>query len=289
MRIAIASGKGGTGKTTLAVNLASYLATKKDYKVNFIDCDVEEPNSHLFLKGDWSSEEKQYVPIPKIDQENCLGESCQKCAQECRFKVLIWMVDHIMVFPELCHGCGLCEYICPADAITETTREIGVLRSGSINGINFFGGLLRIGEAMAPPLISKVKDRGESQGSDIQIIDAPPGTSCPVIESLDGAEYVVVVAEPTPFGMHDLKLTVELLRKLDYQFGVVINRGGMGDDALNNYLEKEDIPLLATLPHSREAARTYSEGKLLINSLTDFEDRFAGIWENICSRTATTA
>lgn len=290
MRIAVVSGKGGTGKTTLAVNLASYLARKKDCKVNFIDCDVEEPNSHLFLKGDWISEERQYVPVPKIDPERCLGESCQKCAQECRFKVLIWMLDHIMVFPELCHGCGLCEYICPVDAIGETRREIGVLRSGDINGINLFGGLLRIGEAMAVPLIDKVKYRGESTDSHVQIVDAPPGTSCPVIKSLQGAEYVIVVAEPTSFGMYDLNLTLELLRKLDFPFGVVINRGGMGgDDCLNLYLHKENIPVLATLPHTREAARAYSEGRLLIDSIPEFEDRFARIWEQVSTKAAATA
>lgn len=286
MQLAIASGKGGTGKTTLAVNLASYLSRDKGYSVNFIDCDVEEPNSHYFLKGNWQREEKQYVPIPQIDHEKCLGESCQKCAKECRFQVLIWMVDHIMVFPELCHGCGLCQYICPVDAITETTREIGVLRSASINGINVWGGLLRIGEAMAPPLISKVKDKGQNYTADINIVDSPPGTSCPVIESLQGAEYVVVVAEPTPFGMYDLKLTVELLNKLNYPFGVVINRGGMGDDALESYLLEQNIPILANLPHTEEAARAYSEGRLLIDTFPQFKEKFSQLWESVCSKTA---
>ncbi len=278
MRLAVASGKGGTGKTTVAANLAAYL-TKKGQTVSFIDCDVEEPNAHFFLNPIWKNEEDQFVPVPQIDQETCLGESCQKCSQECRFNALIWMVNSIMVFPELCHSCGLCQYLCPVDAISDTTRNIGTLRIGESNGIKMCGGLLRIGEAMAPPLIKKVKDAADQ--SDIHIIDAPPGTSCPVIESLDGCDYVVLVAEPTPFGLFDLQLTVQLMNKLNYPFGVVINRDGMGDEKVEEYLQKENVPILARLPHTDAAARAYSKGRLLIEEFPEFDNYFEELWNNI--------
>ena len=280
MRIAIASGKGGTGKTTVTVNLAAFLQ-KIGKRVTVVDCDVEEPNSHFFLTPGWDEPVTEYVPVPMVDHDRCLGEECRKCVEACRFKSLIWMAGEIMVFPELCHSCGLCNLVCPADAVGDDKREIGQLRHGKVKGIDFFGGLLRIGEAMAPPLIGRVKEEADKADHDVQLIDAPPGASCPVIGAMQGADRVVLVTEPTPFGLHDLELAVGLVRKLGFPFGVVINRAGMGDMRVERYLERENIPLLASFPHSIEGASAYSRGDLLIDALPGFKDEYEKLWRNI--------
>ncbi|NJB66551.1 MinD superfamily P-loop ATPase [Desulfobaculum xiamenense] len=283
LTIAVASGKGGTGKTTVTANLAVWLASQ-NVDVAALDCDVEEPNLHLFLRPVWTKTTPENVPVPEVDEERCLGEECRKCVDLCRFKSLIMMAGSVMVFPELCHGCGLCTLACPARAIREGAREIGVVRTGATAGadsarIPVVGGEMRIGEAMAPPLILAVKRTAPA--SAVRLIDCPPGTSCPVIASLGGADLAVLVTEPTPFGLHDLELAVGVLRKMDIPFGVVINRDGMGDDRTHRYLEREGIPLLGTLPHSAEAAHCYSEGRLHVDALPGFREAYASIWENI--------
>ncbi|MEF2146216.1 MAG: ATP-binding protein [Desulfovibrionaceae bacterium] len=274
MNIAIASGKGGTGKTTVAVNLAAHYSRAGTH-VNFVDCDVEEPNAQFFLRPETTQTFTEHVPVPLVDEDLCLGESCRRCVELCRFKALIFIAGSVMSFPELCHGCGLCALACPASAIGETVREIGVSSLGNAGNVTFTQGLLRIGEAMAPPLIKAVKSRAPKEG--LTILDCPPGTSCPVVCSLQNADYSVLVTEPTPFGLHDLDLAVKLLRELDIPFGVVLNRAGMGDDRVEAYLQKENIVLLGSLPHERAAAESYSNGGLLLDTIPGFASLFADI------------
>lgn len=280
MRIAIASGKGGTGKTTVAVNLACHLQ-KIGREVTLVDCDVEEPNCHYFLSPEWDFHQPHNVPVPSIDHEACRGESCLQCVQECRFNALIWMVNHVMTFPELCHGCGLCSFICPEGAISETTRETGIMRCGTARGIRLCSGSLNVREAMAPPLINRLKTLAAER--ETVILDAPPGTSCPAVATVHDADYVILVAEPTPFGLHDFKLSVNVLKQMELPFGLVINRDGMGDDSLLRYAEEEGITVLARLPHSREAARSYSTGGILIEEMPEFIEQYRNMAETIHS------
>lgn len=287
MRLAIASGKGGTGKTTVAVNLA-WLLKDAFERVVLIDCDVEEPNCHLFLGSAWESEETRFMPVPAIDETKCLGESCRKCVELCRFKCMIMLGGAVMVFPEMCHGCGLCKLACPTGAVVDSSRELGTIRSAAIGRITLHGGLLRVGEAMASPLIRQLKDHVAPEpaaGSAIQILDCPPGAACPTITALDGADYALLVAEPTAFGLHDLTIAVTLLRRLEIPFGAVINRAGMGDDRVAAFLAREGVPLLASIPYSRQAAEACSEGRLLADALPDVRQALQETWSNILQRT----
>ncbi len=285
-RIAIASGKGGTGKTTVAVNLAA-LASENGTPVALVDCDVEEPNCHLFLRPRWDIQEERTIPVPVVDMDKCRGESCKECVKQCRFKAMIFMAGEVMVFPELCHACGLCYACCPADALSVGARTIGSLREGEAERapIRFVDGLLRIGEAMSPPLIEEVKAHAASaHPGALQLWDCPPGTSCPVIKALNGADYAVLVAEPTPFGLHDLTLAVETLRHLGIPFGVALNRDGMGDDRVRDYLIREDIELLGSLPFSRQAATIYSKAELLVQKLPWLRDHYQKLLDTVLSR-----
>lgn len=251
LRIAVASGKGGTGKTTLAVGLA--LASNDAV---LADCDVEAPNAHLFLNPTIRRRENIGVPIPVIDQQRC--DVCRQCVDVCEFNALIALKHEVLVFEQLCHGCGACTYSCPRKAITEESRPIGVVESGDAGNIRFVQGRLNIGEPMPTPLVSAVLKRIEKDP--LVIMDAAPGTSCPVVEVIRHADVCLLVTEPTPLGLHDLQLAVELCRTVQVPVGVVLNRSDIGDDAVANYCELETIPLLLRIPFERRIAEAYSSG-----------------------------
>lgn len=270
MRVVFASGKGGTGKTTVAVNVARFLADAGQ-RVQYLDCDVEEPNGHLFLKPRLERSDPATVMVPVIDQEKCT--SCGRCSELCQFNALVTLPGTTMLFPELCHGCGLCVRTCPEAAMTEGTRPIGVVETGSAGkNLKFAHGVLNVGEPMAGPLIQQVKEL--SLPDCIQIIDAPPGTACPVVKAMLDAEAVVLVTEPTPFGLHDLKITVKVARNLGVTAGVVINRQNGEFSALTRYLNAEGLDVLATLPEDREVAVRYSKGELIVDTMPEYRDRF---------------
>ena len=273
MILSIASGKGGTGKTTVAVNLAHSL----DSDVQFLDCDVEEPNAHLFIKPDLMESETVYTPVPEIDKNKCTF--CGKCAEICRFRAIAILKDTFLTFPELCHSCGGCVEVCPEKAVTETGRELGVIEKGFMKHIDFIHGRLRIGEAMSPPLIRKV--RTFAQPDKINIIDAPPGTSCPVIAAMKGTDFVLMVTEPTPFGLHDLKLAVEAVNLLGIPCGLVINRSDIGDNRVKEYSEKNEVPILMEIPFDRKIAEAYSIGGLIIDIMPEWKKNFQQLYRRI--------
>ena len=274
MKIAIASGKGGVGKTTIAINLA--LAIKK---IHLLDCDVEEPNDNIFLNFDLKKLKDVNVLIPSIDRQKCT--LCGDCVKACKYNALAVIPNNLMFFPELCHGCGLCKMVCKYDAIEEKERKIGEIFYGSKGGIKLYQGLLNIGEAMATPVIKELKKfSGENT-----IIDAPPGNACPVIEAIYDADYVILVTEPTPFGLHDLKIAVEIVRKFKIPFGVIINKYGIGDNGVEKYCKKEEIKILMKIPHSKEIAKFYSEGIPFVLKMKEWKEKFLELYEEIKNET----
>ncbi len=273
MIISVASGKGGTGKTTVAVNLAKALGDN----VQLLDCDVEEPNAHLFLNPIFSHTETIFTPVPDVDKAKCTY--CGKCGEVCRYKAIVVVNDIVMTFPELCHSCGGCVRGCPEGAITEVGRELGIVQKGRSNGIEFVHGKLRVGEAMSPPLIREV--RSFTEPGKLTIIDAPPGTSCPVIASMKGADFVLLVTEPTPFGLHDLELAVGAVKMLGIPCGLVINRADMGDDRVHLYARKENVPILMEIPFDRRIAETYSRGELIVDAIPEWKEKFIKLYEDI--------
>ena len=279
MIIAVASGKGGTGKTTVAVNLALSLPN-----VQVLDCDVEEPNSHIFLNPVNEVVKPAYTLVPTVNYDRC--DYCGKCAAACEYNALVVVPQkEVMVFPELCHGCGLCSLVCPQDAISEKTREIGVIKTGksSDGSVDLVYGVLNIGEVMATPLIDQVK--AELNPEKTVIIDVSPGTACPVIAAVQGSDYCVLVTEPTPFGLYDLRLAIGVLRVLKIPFGVVINKAGIGDRKVYEHCEKEGIPILLEIPYDRRIARCYSEGVPFVKEMPEWKERFAGIVDSIYETT----
>ena len=273
MKIAIASGKGGTGKTTLAVNLA-FVAGEN---VQLVDCDVEEPNSHLFVKSEKVSSEEVSLPVPEINADLCIG--CGECAKFCEFSALAALGDAPMVFPEMCHGCGGCMRICEQEAISEVHRRIGSVETFEFSDVTLVHGCLDIGVAMAPPLINAVKKRINENG--LVILDAPPGTTCPAVAAVTGVDYVVLVTEPTPFGLNDLKLAVEMTRELGRPFGVVVNRAGSGDEEVQRYCREENLNLLFEIPDDRRVAQVYSRGELIIEGVPEYRKIFEELLQKI--------
>jgi MinD superfamily P-loop ATPase len=271
--ISIASGKGGTGKTTVATNLAVSLGSG----VRLLDCDVEEPNAHLFI--DPVNDEAFNVPtsVPIVDEEKCTR--CGKCAEICQYKAIVVIGETVLTFHELCHSCGGCTAVCPEKAVSEGERVLGTIQVGHRNGLEFIYGRLRVGEAMAPPLIRKVRSYEKEDG--LTIIDAPPGTSCPVIAATKGADFVLLVTEPTPFGLHDLKLAFEAMRVLRMPCGLVINRADMGDGSVRVYADTEGLPILMEIPFDRRIAEAYSRGELLVDVFPEWKEKFIRLYEDI--------
>lgn len=273
MIIAIASGKGGTGKTTLSVAMSM----ASDEKVKLLDCDVEEPNAHIFLDTKDNSTENVYVPIPVVDDSKCTY--CGKCAEVCEFNAIANLQNKIMVFDELCHSCGGCTLACPENAITEQPSPIGTITKSTYNDISFVQGKLNIGRAMSPPLIRAVKENIDS--SMLNILDCPPGTSCPVITAMNGADFVILVTEDTPFGLHDLSLSVDTIRELGTPFGVVINRIHEDFSEVIDYCTKEKINVLLKIPESMEVAHAYSKGGNLLDAMPQLKGELQNIISEI--------
>ena len=279
MNIAIASGKGGTGKTTISTNLASYLA--EDQNVILSDLDVEEPNSGLFIEASLVHEENMFKMIPGWIEDNC--SLCGICQSVCNFHAVIQLGTQIMVFPQLCHSCYACSELCPCDALPMVAKKIGVLRHFNKENLSFIESRLDIGEEQATPLIAQTIQYVKENFSDdlIKIYDAPPGTSCPVIEATKDADFVILVTEPTPFGLHDLKLAVETMRELKKEFGVVINRHGIGNDDVFDYCSTEDIDVLAKIPNDRRIAELYSSGQLIYHQYPEVKKQLSFIRDHL--------
>lgn len=275
MLISIASGKGGTGKTLVATSLT--LSLKDKHRVQLLDCDVEEPNDHVFLKPAITGNEPVFIPVPKVDEARCTR--CGKCAEVCAYNAIAVLGEHVLTFPQLCHGCGACSYLCPEKAISEEKREMGVVEWGWVDGVDFVQGKLTVGEAMAPPVIRRVKEHCDGDG--IAITDIPPGTSCPVVEAIEGSDFCLLVTEPTPFGLNDLVLAVGTVRQLGMPCGVVLNRAGVGDNKVEDYCRQENIPVLLTIPLDTEIARLYSRGITLVEGMPEWQDSFRKLFERI--------
>ncbi|MFC1836227.1 ATP-binding protein [Thermodesulfobacteriota bacterium] len=273
MILSIASGKGGTGKTTIATGLATVLGAR----AQLLDCDVEEPNCHILMKPEIEVQEAVSVPVPRIDEEKC--NLCGKCDEVCSFSAIVTIGGQVLTFPALCHGCGACSLLCPQGAIVEDSRELGVVESGKAGDVDLVQGVLRVGEAMSPPLIKALKRR--INRNKIAILDAPPGASCPVMHTVMGSDFIVLVTEPTPFGLHDLKIAVEAVSSLNIPLGVVLNRSDLGDREVQAFCATKSIPVLMEIPHDRRVAEGYAAGKLLVDCSGEYVERMLQLFHGI--------
>jgi len=280
VKVAIASGKGGTGKTTVAVNLAR-MAADAGLRVQLLDCDVEEPDCALFLRPQVERTLPVELSIPEVDAAACTH--CGICNELCEFRAIISLPTTVLVFPELCHSCGACTLLCPEHAITEAPRRTGTVEAGHAGRLGTVVGTLDVGQAKSPPIVRAVRAQTDLE-ADLVVVDAPPGTSCPVIESIRGTDLVLLVSEPTPFGLHDLKLAVEMVRVLGLPLAVVVNRADVGDDRLRAYCEREGIETLLELPDDRQLAEAYSRGELAIDALPGYRERFTRLLDRVRDR-----
>jgi MinD superfamily P-loop ATPase len=278
MKLAIASGKGGTGKTTVAVNLALVA----DRPVHLLDCDVEEPNAHLFLKTTGLRQQIVSIPIPKVNEARCNG--CGRCSRFCKFNAIACFGTAPYISAELCHSCGGCIRVCPRGALYEVPHRIGVINFSQRGTVTLVEGKLDVGVVWIPPLIREVKKVTPADG--FVIVDAPPGTACPVAASLNGSDFVLLVTEPTPFGLHDLGLAVEVVRQLDVPFGVVVNRAGIGDDRVESYCRGQGIAILAEIPNDRRIAEAYSRGEPIVEALPEYRALFVRLLDRIALKVA---
>lgn len=285
MLISIASGKGGTGKTTIATNLAQVISTEMD--TWFLDCDVEAPNAHLFLTPQIDKTQDVSLLIPEVDDSKCDG--CGVCDEVCAFNAIVVLGDKAMVFPEICHSCGGCSRCCPKKAISETPVRIGQVEAGRAGDIRFFRGVSDVGVAVVTPVVKAVKNKAWLADENTAVlIDAPPGTGCPVVAAVSGSDYCVLVTEPTPFGLNDLKLAVQLVRHMGIDCGVVINRCGLtgSESDVDAYCESEGIPILARIPFDRRYAGCYARGGIWVNEFPELHNAFNALWASITAELA---
>jgi MinD superfamily P-loop ATPase len=275
MKIAVASGKGGTGKTTVTACLTRVVPGK----IITVDLDVEEPNLHLFLNPEIKGEQTAYMQVPEVDQTLCTH--CRQCTEICQFKAIADLGEYLLTFPEMCHGCGGCLAVCPEQAITATQRELGRIRWGHAGEVAFMEGRLRVGEAMSPPLMRAVKSRMEAMfdtAAATVVIDAPPGVSCPAVSAVMDSDVVVMVTEPTPFGLYDLELAHEAFKTMALPMAVVINRSGRGDDGVEQFCKHAELPVIGRIPYERRIAEAYSQGAIPVDRVSELRPVFDGIY-----------
>lgn len=283
--VAVAAGKGGTGKTLVATSLAVAINDQYDCGVELLDCDVEEPNADLLLHPRIVSREPVHILVPQVDLEACTR--CGRCTELCEFSAIAVIRDAVLTFPELCAGCGVCSFGCPVEAIAEIKREVGELGKGVTDeGIDFYQGRVKVGEQRSGPVTHAVK--GEMHADMATVLDAPPGTACPMQETIEGADYCILVTEPTPFGLSDLKAAVETCRALAVACGVIINRDGIGDAGVEEYCDADGLPLLLRIPHERRIAEAYSRGETLSHALPEWRSRLCDVYEQITEHLART-